>query len=49
MKVHDGKWWDFILAYPASTPIHKGGGAASGRPPLCGYPHGWMSRLGKQG
>ena len=42
MKFHGGKWWDFPLAYPASTLIHKGGGlrqppqrgVASCRPPF---------------
>ena len=57
IEFHGGKWWDVLLAYPASTPIHEGGvlppppqrGAASGRPLLCGYPCGWVSRLGRQG
>ena len=25
------------------SPLHNGGGAASVRPPLCGYPYGWVS------
>ena len=51
-KSHGGKWWNFPLVYPAPKPIHKGGGlrpphhkggTASGRPPLCRYPYGWVS------
>ena len=38
MKSHGGKWWDVLLAYPASTPIHKGthkgGGGQRPPPPL---------------
>lgn len=36
MKFHGGEWWDFILAYPAPAPIHKGV-HKGGRPPAA-YP-----------
>ena len=56
MKVHGGTWRHFLLAYPASTPIHKRGGlrppprrgAAFGRPPFVDTPidgcRGWVGK-----
>ena len=44
MKFHDGERWDFLLAYPASTPIHQGihkEGAAIGCTPFGRLPL-WM-------
>ena len=51
MIFHGGKWWDLLLAYPASTPIHKDihkGGVAGGGPPFMEaaegrLPYGWVS------
>ena len=39
-QFHGGKWWHFLLVYPASTPIHKGGGLRP--PPQTGWLLEWI-------
>lgn len=56
LRFRAGKWWEFLLAYQAAIPVHKGINKERGGqrpPPLVEavegrLPYGWVMRLGRQ-